>query len=294
MDELLTPVSTTYLRQRNNEEPLLVEARPAPKINEISKVSKVRSADDALSVLKSQPDYDSLTAVLQFLTGKHAAADFNIHVPTPKSAAIIHVLVQEIVPNYWTILQEGPPVDDAGTSVSLTVDADRLVKSLQSVAGINAVVGHTKALIQESKLSQKDVKRPDLNLHIGLFLDLLSALLDGDDSIRRIRESSTAALADATSKKVQSQSLISLLTSGRVLSISAEASGIIGKEDTPIRARWLVDGVEFSKWIGRNIATWAKLGPVEADLQACFDIFQRSLSLGYSGKTIVLNDEEHC
>lgn len=290
MDELLTPVRTTYLRQRNDEEPLLVEARPAAKFTQVSNVSKVRSADDALSVLKSQPDYESLIAVLQFLTGKHAA-DFNIHVPTPKSAAIIHVLVQEIVPNYWTILQEGPPIDNAGFSVPLTVDADRLVKSLQSMAGINAVVGHIKALIQESKLGKKDVKRPDLNLHLGLFLDLLSALLDGHKSIQTIWQSSTVALGDATSKKVQSQSLISLLTSGRVLSISAETSGIIGKEDTPIRARWLVDGVEFSKWIGRNIAAWAQSQPVDAELQACFDVFQRSLSLGYSGKAFSSNDE---
>ncbi|KJK78926.1 hypothetical protein H634G_05741 [Metarhizium anisopliae BRIP 53293] len=276
MDELLTPVSTTYLRKREDGEPLM-----ATKTTELSNLSKVLSADDALSVLKSQPDYDSLISALRFLTKEEASSEFNIHVPSPKSAAIIHVLVSEIVPNYWTLLQQEYSIKEPASLASASADAVGLVSSLQNVAGINAVVGHIKALVQESKFATKHVKRPDINLHLDIFLDLLSVLLDGDDSIRRIWQSSTAGLADAVSRKVQSQTLLSLVTSGRIISVSAEASEIIAKEGNPIPGRWLVDGVEYSKWIGRNIATWAKVQLEAAELQTCFEVFQRSLSLGY-------------
>lgn len=283
MDELLTPVSTTYLRKREDGEPLM-----ATKTTELSNLSKVLSADDALSVLKSQPDYDSLISALRFLTKEEASSEFNIHVPSPKSAAIIHVLVSEVVPNYWTLLQQEYSIKEPASLASASADAVGLVSSLQSVAGINAVVGHIKELVQESKFATKHVKRPDINLHLDIFLDLLSVLLDGDDSIRRIWQSSTAGLADAVSRKVQSQTLLSLVTSGRIISISAEASEIIAKEGNPIPGRWLVDGVEYSKWIGRNIATWAKVQLEAAELQTCFEVFQRSLSLGYPGKKLSL------
>ncbi|TWU77170.1 telomere binding protein [Metarhizium rileyi] len=286
MDELFTPVSTTYLRQRRDEEPLLVEARPPAETARISKPLKVGSADDALSVLKSQPDYDSLTAVLRFLVENDAG--FSIYVPSSKSAAIIHILVSDTVPNYWNLLQEGSSAGEPETSASTLDEAAALVTSLQSVAGINAVMGHIKALVRESKLAKRDVNRPDLKLHLGLFLDLLSTLLDGDDSIQEIWKHSTAGLPDAVSKKVQSQSLISLVSSGRIISISAEALELVGKEEARTSSPWLVDGAEYSKWIGRNIAAWAKARPEGIEHQSCFDVFQRSLSLGYSETLVTI------
>jgi telomere length regulation protein len=288
MDELLTPLRTTYLRRTQDDEALLTEARPAAKAQEISKFSRVESAEDALSILKGQPDYDSLIAVLRFLTDKETSSDFGIHVPSPKSAAVIHVLVSEIIPNYWTLLQEGSSMEETKSSTASTpTDAARLVTSLRSVAGVNAVVGHIKALIQESTPTKRDGNGPDVKLHLGIFMDVLSALLDGNDSIPAIWSASTAGSADAASKKIQSHSLISLMASGRILSSCAQASELIGKDETPTRVRTLLDGVEYCKWIGRNVATWAKLQPEADELQACFDLFQRAMSLGYSGGTLV-------
>ncbi|KHN96479.1 uncharacterized protein MAM_05768 [Metarhizium album ARSEF 1941] len=266
MAELLTPVRTTYLRTRKDGESPPVQARPATEARAVLKSPKALSADDALSVLKSQPDYDSLIAVLRFLTEKDVSSEFSIHVPGPKSAAIIHVLVSEIVPNYWTLLQQGPSAKEGESFASTPADAAFLTSSLQSVAGINAVVGHIKALVQEFKLAKRDIKRPDIDLNLQLFLHLLSVLLDGDDSIRRLWQSSTAGLADAVSKKVQSQTLISLVSSGRIISICAEASDIIADQGSPIRGRWLVSGVEYSKWIGRNITTWTLVAVIIDEL----------------------------
>lgn len=283
--DLLTPVSTTYLRSKNDAEPLLTEVKPTKRAKDVAFPSKISSADEALEVLRSQPDYDALAAVLRYLTlDAPAPGAFQLRVPSPKGAAIVHVLVTEIVPNYWTLLQEGSTNAGAGAASSRPDDVELLLRCLRSVTGLNAVTAHVTALLQESKAGSSESKRPDIKLNLGVFLDVLAALLSGDDSIRNIWTCSTAKLADATLKKVQSQHLVSLIGSGRILSTAAEASSVVGKDELSADARWISDGVELSRWIGRNLASWAKLQPAEDDLSFCFDMLQRAMRLGYPGR----------
>ncbi|KAG6123537.1 hypothetical protein E4U13_005005 [Claviceps humidiphila] len=279
MDELLTPVRTTYLRRKNDHEPPLAQARPSPAPD-----ADTNSADYVLSVLNSQPDFDVLSAALEILTtGQDGSTAFNIHVPSPKSAAIVRVLVTDIATNYWPLLKEASPSTAQDAEVTSAV-ASRLIQCLQSVVGVNAIIGHIRALfLIESDTSKQALKRSDVRLHLGVFLDLLAVLLEGNDAIRQLWHSSTDSLADVASKKVQTQSLFSLVTGGKMLSLAAATSGVIGEEAVPSRARWLIDGSEFSKWIARNVVAWAKtLSGDSFELQSCFDLFHRSLSLGYA------------
>lgn len=278
MDDLLTPVSTTYLRTKRDEEPLLSEARPTKRIRDTTSPATVSSEDEALQVLKSQPDYDTLAAVLGYLTGADAS---QLQAPSPKSAAIVHALVIEIVPNYWTLLHEGSANEGSGSTSSKPPDAELLLRCLRSITGLNAVVAHVKALILESRNNGKEPARPDVKLNLGVFLHLLASLLAGDDSIRSIWTCSTFALADTAIKKVQSQHLVSLIASGLILSAAAEASTVVGKEVPTAEVAWVADGVEFSRWIGRNVASWVKLKPPDHQVVFCFDVFQRAMSLGY-------------
>ncbi|PNY26586.1 DNA replication checkpoint protein tel2 [Tolypocladium capitatum] len=280
--DLLTPVNTTYLRSKNDAEPLLTEVKPTGRAEHGTSPPKMSSADEALEVLKSQPDYDALVAVLRCLTlDAPAPGAIQLQVPSPKSAAIVHVLVTEIAPNYWTLLQEGSTNAGAGPASSRPDDVELLLRCLRSVAGLNAVIAHVAALLRESKVGSRESKRPDIKLNLGVFLDLLAALLKGDDFIWNIWTSSTARLADATLKRVQSQHMASLIGNGRILSTAAEASSLVGKEELSTEARWLSDGVEFSRWIGRNVAYWVKLQPAEDELSFCFDMLQRAIRLGY-------------
>ncbi|GAO20020.1 hypothetical protein UVI_02064200 [Ustilaginoidea virens] len=288
MDQLLSPVRTTYLRAKTNQASPAAAATASPP-------PQISSADDVLSVLKGQPDHDSLVAVLRFLTDRRGQRGFDIHIPSPRSAAIVSVLVNETVPNYWPVLK-GPSLveeeQEPASALPRSPDARRLVACLQSVAGINALLSRIRADVQESRLGEQHVKRPGPNLHLGVFLDFLAAVLDGDGSLRRLWQSSTARDARATSNnnnKFQSQSLIALITGGRVISTTAEALVVAGGQDAvPARARWLTAGVEFSRWIGRNVATWAKLQPDDvSELDFCSDIFHRSLSLGYADELLL-------
>lgn len=289
MDELLTPVSTTYLKpRRNNDGLLLAEVRSTKKVSEPTRVSSISSADEALDVLRNQPDYDSLILVLQYLSaGGRGHEHFQLQKPGPKSATLIHLLVSEITPNYWTLLQEGSVDDSPSQGHANSQDVNLFTRCLQSGAGLSGILTHIKALIEEHKFGGRDTKRPDISLNLGIFLDLLSCLLDGDDSVRAIWMASTGTLDSAGLKKAQSQALLSILGSGRIPSLAAEALSIVDEGDLQSRARWTADGVEYSRWIGRNIASWARiLKGEDAETQFCFDVFQRGMSLGYAGEVL--------
>ncbi|KAL6868570.1 telomere length regulation domain-containing protein [Trichoderma novae-zelandiae] len=279
MDELLTPVSTTYLRARKDDQPLLSEVSSTRRVTEIPRVSRINSPDEALEILRNQPDYDSLVQVLRYLTKDAGQPDaFTVHIPDPKSAAIIHVLVTDIAANYWTLLKEGRANGGAEDDRD---DVLLFVACLQSVTGLNGVLTHLKALIQEHKLGSREAKRPDLVLHVNIFLDLLATVLEGDSAIQALWTASTQRLATPTLKRVQSQALLSLITGGRILSLAAEAMEVAGSEDVDAKTTWPADGARFTQWVGHNVISWAKLIKTEDELHFCSDIFQRSMSLGY-------------
>lgn len=289
MDELLTPVSTTYLRPRKEPEPFLTEVKSTRLVEASGSSRSIASADEALDALKSQPDYDTLLSALRFLTKQKPSSDgFSLQSPGPKSAAIVHVLVSEIAPNYWTLLLEGSHDESVETEGSRSKDAELLLRCLRSVTGLNAITAQTRSMIQELRVGGKEGKRSDISLNLSTLVSLLAAVLGGDDFIHNIWRSSVGSLSNTAMQKAQSQQLISILTNGRLVSISAEALVVIGNQQARSEIRWIADGVEYVKWLGQNISTWAKLSPSGDGLKFCSDLFQRSISLSYSGMCLKL------
>lgn len=281
MDELFTPVSTTYLKSKRDEADIKTAA-PSPS-KDVANL-RISAADDALDVLKSQPGYDALIYTLDFLANDHGS---QLSKPSPQSAAIVHVLVSEIVPNYWGVLREESNSESRDGDSSGLRDMQLLLRCLRSVTGLNAVLAHIRSLVGESKQRRKDVSSQDITLHIGVFLELTAAILDGNDSIRSLWSASVAEVSDAALKKVQSQTLSSLIASSRVLSIASEAATLVETKTLAAGARFIIDGADFTKWIARNLSAWAKTATSETEFQTCFDILQRSLSLGYPGKQAI-------
>ena len=276
MDELFTPVSTTYLKSQGDE----ADTKPAPSSRKDVASVKISTADDALDVLKNQPGYDGLIDTLDFLANSHGS---QLSKPSPQSAAIVHVLVSEIVPNYWTLLREESSSENGDGDASGLRDMQLLLRCLRSVTGLNAVLAHIRSLVGESKQRRKDVSSQDITLHIGMFLELTAAILHGNDSIHSLWSASVAEVSDAALKKVQSQTLSSLVASSRVLSIASEAATLVETEKLAAGAKFIIDGAEFTRWVARNLSAWAKTASSETEFQTCFDILQRSMSLGYPG-----------
>jgi telomere length regulation protein len=201
-------------------------------------------------------------------------------------------LVTEITPNYLTLLSEGSAeADVTGGGIKLE-DATLLMHCLRSVTGLNAVLSHVKALIQESKTASKDARRPDIELNLGIFLDVLAVMLREDMALTLIWDASTSKLNNAALRKTQSHSLVTLVCSGRIPSLAAEALAVGDLKDLPERIRWISDGAEFSKWAGRNIASWARCWSKQDDLRVCSDLVQRGLSLGYLGELTFLSKRD--
>ncbi|KAM0503742.1 hypothetical protein ACHAP8_002983 [Fusarium lateritium] len=287
MDDLLTPVSTTYLKPRKETEPLFTEVKTPSPQPEPRKTTTISTADDAVDVLKNQPDYDSLISVLQFLISTKPSSDnFSLSTPSPKSALIIHLLVSEIAPNYWTLLLEGSFDGVVQAATTLPRDAELFVACIQSLTGLNAVITQIRTLIQESRMGGKEEKKTDLSLNGNVLLSVLSAVLDGHGAISAIWSASTKGIPNPALQRVQSQKLSSILTNGQIVSTSAEALEIIGRDRERDETKWIADGLQYSKWMGNSIVSWVRSSPEEGAMTFASELFQRSLSLHHSDTLI--------
>lgn len=276
MDDFLTPVSTTYLKAKP-ETSLLQEStkRTTP--------DGANSVQDALETLKSQPDYDTLIAVLGSLDhGRISASGFKISEPSPEAAQVIQCLVSEIVPNYWPLLKEQ---DISGVhDLGRPTDLELLLRCLRNVTGLNAIIARLKALIQESKSTAKGVRRPDLALNLNILLEVSSAVLGKDQHLATLWRASSAGLNIPAKKRPMTQEFIALVSGGRLLSIAAEADAITNSERASRGSVWTADGQQYSKWLGRSISLWVKDDIPVDEVKLCAEVFTRALRLGYAGK----------
>ena len=287
MDDLLTPVSTTYRKTAKDDDiPFLSEVKQDKPEQKRETVTAISSLEDALEVLRNQPDYETLILALRFLTSyKSPDSASQPLAPSPKSAAVVHLLVTDIALNYWTLLLEGSEAGEVDSGKSSTSDAGLFVKCLRSVTGINAIVSQLKSLIQDSRSGAREVRRAGIALHLNLFTTLFAAVLGGGGSIREIWIASTLGPGGANLEKAQSQALVSLITNGRIPSLAAEALHLAETKGDSGDHLWIADGVAYSKWVARGITFWAKLDPSANETRFCSDLFARALSLGHHGRS---------
>ncbi|KAI0841871.1 telomere length regulation protein-domain-containing protein [Hypoxylon sp. FL0890] len=272
MEDLLTPVSQTYRKSHQQDELLEVSksSGPAPAAKAEFQGS---SPEEALEALKSQPSYDTLLSTLKYLQkglqGKHA---FDIRKPSPQGAQIVHVLVTEIVPNYWTVLR------DASTGQSKG-DVDVLISCLQNITGINAVLAYLRALLKEAKSDPKSLKDSHLGFNLSFILELLSKLIHDDDDMKRIW-SSICSLGSQAQIRPMRQELISLFTSGKIVSLSAEAEDLCRQTGQLKDDIWLSNTKLYIDWLGRNVVQCVRSAANEDDFKLCAEISARAMRLG--------------
>lgn len=274
MDELLRPVSRTYVKSEVAEEPLLQKVQASSRTTSTTDF-KPTSLQDIVEALKNEPDYDVLITALRFvLEGGPVSGHFSIGAPSPEATRIIQILVTEIVPNYWALLKESSSED--GTS-----DLALLLDSLRSLAGLNAVLLRLRTLTQEQKSQATEVKRSDVLLNLRITLELLCDILGGDDSVARLWVN-TSATSDAMKQRILSKDFISVIAGGRTISFSAEAECLTSQESQG-QIIWVADGMEYTKWLTRNIISWSKQVELPVERKLVADLLSKALRLGYSG-----------
>ncbi|RYP79893.1 hypothetical protein DL769_002726 [Monosporascus sp. CRB-8-3] len=256
MEELLTPVSQVY-RKRTDDEELLRPSEPTKSAPEPPADFKGSSPGEALEVLKGQPSYDSLLSVLRYLRkgtqGKHS---FDVRIPNPQAAQVIHVLITEIIPNYWTVLTEGS-------------------------SGINAVLTYLRALLREAKGDRRGPKQSHAIFTISFILGALSRLLQEDDGLKRIWIPINS-LDNHTQVRPLRQEFITLFTSGKIVSLSAEAEDVLRQAGKLQDAVWTGDGKTYIDWLGRSLVEWIRAGLTDDDSKLCAEIVARASRLAHS------------
>ncbi|KAI0404830.1 telomere length regulation protein [Xylaria palmicola] len=268
--DFLVPVSQAYTRGGESDE-LLSLSKPTSPANIPQALFKGESPEEALETLKSQPSYDILLAVLKYLRkGGNEKCRFDIRAPGPLGAQLIHALVTEIAPNYWAVLHES----------SDKSSLDLLLACLRSIPGINAAITYMRSLTRQVKSQPKDVNSSTLVFNLVYTLSLLANLLNEDGEVMRIWGSITTIGSPANIRPLR-QEFLSLFTSGRIVSLSAEAEDICRRAGRLTDPLWIADNKQYISWLARNQVQWVLSSLTEDDFRLCAEFGARALRLGH-------------
>ncbi len=294
MDALLSPVSSIRHTSAAAGRPLVQEPSATRQPFTAS------SADEALEVLRNEPNYETLVAVLRFLlAGTAVGAD--ILQPTPLAAQLVQVLVTAIVPNYWPLLRdEHQRTTKTGGRQS---DLELLLACLRSVTGLSALITRLRALLAEAKAAPARSKResdaddsirkkppaesgPAWQLRI--LLEVLADLLAGDNTPCQVWAASTSGTAanDDAKRRPLTQEFLNLVGGGRVVSLAAEAEAVTKAALPAVKLvpAWLASGKDYSAWLTRGVIHWTRQG--SEDDKMCGALLGKALQIGYPGAVV--------
>jgi telomere length regulation protein len=284
MEDLLTPVSTSYKKSKLASNESLVEAqKPAQDLSKSA--LKPGTLEEALDVLRAEPDLESLSATLKYLThDAPSASEFRITHPSAMAAKIINVLVSSILPNYWAVLKETAN-GSSRTASTHGLERKMLLSCLRSISGLNAIMARLKALVKVVKEASKKDSRHNQVEALEDHLDVLETLLRGETLVSHLwRDLPAETLAK---RKALWHEVTTVIGGGKLLNVAAEATSLINDASAKIReATWIADGTLYSRWIARNIIHWFRDTQriSEGSWNPFSELFAKSVRLGYPGK----------
>jgi telomere length regulation protein len=272
MASFLTPVSQSY-RKTNASDELLSLSKDDRLVKEPWGVFKGASLEEALEALRNQPSFNTLLSVLKYLhNGGNHKHRFEIKSPTPLNAQIIHVLVTEIVPNYWTVLQESPDRSDI----------EVLLTCLRSLPGINATLTYLRSLIREARSESKDLKNSYIIFNLVYALDLLASLFRDEGEMMRIWNHIVSMDKSALVRPLRHE-FLSVFTNGKIVSLAAEAEDICRQAGRLIEPLWVADNKRYIDWLAHSLVEWTKSRVSDEDLKLCAELGARAMRLGHAG-----------
>lgn len=280
MENLLTPLQTKS-KPGIKEDLLTISASHSQRTKR--KTSPIDSPEDALTVLRSKPDLGLLVEVLRWLTiDSRQDHDFTVKRPSPKAAQIIFALVNITVSDYWQILNLKGANGHAR-------ERHMLILCLRSVSGIGAVISRLRLLISQFKDSESQKIIPIAAKAQPMYdlIEVLEQILHGEDFIMSIWEDINDCIQMSSLRSLQWKELLSLIASGKLLSIASEASFVLNDTDLSVKDKsWAADGGAFSTWLGGNIQFMNKGLPSDdvEGRRALSQLLSKALNLGYKGR----------
>ena len=279
MQDLLTPVTT-----RNLANPYVqADASQVSSTSAEGEDVQLRSADDVLRILRSQPSAERLSVVLHWLdTGLKKDGDYDIQVPSTRTSQIIFAIIAEVIPHYWGALRNS---DDLGQVKLRKV----LLRCLRSVAGIAAIVNRLRILLKERSNQRKSENAGNVQL-IRDLIEVLERMLKKENLTSYTWSSLKLRVSNGPQRTLLWKEFSSLIAGGRILSLAAEVEHTINTATVSIiETTWLSKGIEFAAWLGQN--AFYTLNSMQEDDQdegkAVAHFFSKALTLGYTGMQIL-------
>lgn len=282
MENLLTATSTRRITHAEEEPKLSKSMLPASSSESIT----LRGWNDALEILQSKPSAEDLAQTLQWLlTTKSPEKIVNLKIPGPQTTQLVNAIVNSIVPDYWSLLQN----PDTALMKQLR---KLLLKCLTSLAGIGALLARLRALAsQETKApdGKHSTDKPKVPVNfqpLAEALDLLENIIRKDGTVSQLWNDLYGTAMKSAQYSLIWKELVSILAGGRVLSVTAEASSILNRLSSEVsKGSWVADGKLYSEWLGRNIrhSIFVKSESQDDKVKALATLLNRAFSLGYTG-----------
>ena len=199
--------------------------------------SKVERPEDALQILRSEPDTDSLLLILKRLsTVDGFESRFDIRCPSPLAAQIINTIVSSIIPIFWSALEKQ--------------DRSLLTACVSNVAGLNGAIAKIQLLVSQSKSSK-------VQDHAQALQDLFSVandLFKGDHLASTVWTGLQRSTSEKTKRDLAWKECSNLLGSGKVANVLAEAEDILQSSEGTTTKSSITNSHEYAVWLGSNVA----------------------------------------
>lgn len=272
MDELITPVKSVYLG--SNAEKIAKDHVKPPSTLQIA------SVEDVVAILNSKPDVQLLGDVLQWLHSKSRHPSARVDNFRIRDGEIKFSFLDKITNDFWPLLRDS--TDPEHKKIRML-----LLSYFSNVAGVASLASFLRLALHTLKSnSNKDERKAPLHT-LTVALTFTAQLLKPESSIYRHWEKLQASSLNALQKLLAWKDYTSILASGRVLSLAAEAQRlnselVLGSlEDI-----WVADGKQYSKWLGHTLSFM--LSDIDLSNKDAWDalkiMFSKALTLGYSSQ----------
>jgi len=242
---------------------------PSPKSPPQNKLEK------SLDILKRQPSFDDLQAVLKNISlSPHLYGSLKI--PSSLTSQFLTLLIHDILPNYWSQLLQCPPGDSTVLQIGLC---------LRSIPALSITLNRLKTLISEAGRDHRPNAVTFFHSHVKCIVGILQLILQPQDFLLNVYTDLEKSPATEAQKQLYWKEFSSTVATGKIISIIAEAGSIFNSDRQIAPYSWLGDGLQFSAWLAKNMAHLAAQCDAESPnrLRCCSSMFLKSMSLGYPG-----------
>ena len=269
MDDFLVPVKTTRSSANDGEHGAILKEADV----------MLDSVPDVIHVLKHEPDFASVERVVHFL-GK-ANPQVDIKIPSPTATPILHLLVSDVLPNYWEQIFE----DESAKKL-----AKATLRCLRSIPALGAIVARLRMFAAES--GAKDQRGTAfLVSRTARLIHLLEKVLATDTVLLEISTHIQECGASDTQRRLLCKELVAIVASGKLVSAVSEAEDGVKLYGNYQGRSWIGVGQEYGAWLGRNVGEFVSHMPKERLDGVCSQLISKSLSLGYTGMVVRLVGE---